>query len=67
MRPELRTYHEGTVTITDTEFDFYRGDDTWHDGPGWYYVLVDYPDEGSCGAFDTYEEAYSHAKESLEG
>lgn len=37
------------------------GDATWHDGPGWYYVIDDYPDEGSCGAFATREQAIEHA------
>jgi len=39
---------------------FVEGDKTWHDGPGWYYVFDDYPDEGSCGAFET----LTHARES---
>lgn len=38
------------------------GDSTWHDGPGWYYTIDDYPDEGSCGAFQTREEAVAHAE-----
>lgn len=37
------------------------GDATWHDGPGWYYTIDDYPDEGSCGAFATRVEAIDHA------
>jgi hypothetical protein len=41
---------------------FRRGDTTWHDGPGWYYTIDDYPDEGSCGAFATLTEAVEHAK-----
>ena len=28
-----------------------------HDGPGWYYWDDEYPEEGSCGAFDTREAA----------
>ena len=35
-----------------------------HDGPGWYYIYDEYPDEGSCGAFSTREEAVKHARES---
>lgn len=31
-----------------------------HDGPGWYYWSEEYPDEGSCGAFETREEAIAH-------
>jgi hypothetical protein len=38
-----------------------QGDDTWHDGPGWYYVIDEYQDEGSCGAFATRVEAEAHA------
>jgi hypothetical protein len=35
---------------TDEDFDIvslHHGDDAWHSGPGWYAVIVDYPDEGS--------------------
>lgn len=39
----------------------YLGDAAWHNGPGWYYVIDEYPDEGSCGAFATREEAIEHA------
>lgn len=46
----------GTVTL-------HVGDETWHDGPGWYYVIDDYPDDGSCGAFVTRESAVAHAEE----
>lgn len=38
------------------------GDATWHDGPGWYYVIDEYPDEGSCGALATADEAVRHAE-----
>ena len=38
-----------------------EGDDTWHDGPGWYYWEEEYPDEGSCGSFTTRTEAILHA------
>ena len=38
------------------------GDAKWHDGAGWYYIGVDYPEEGSCGAFATREEAKQHAE-----
>jgi hypothetical protein len=37
------------------------GDAHWHDGPGWYWVIDEYPDEGSCGAFETELEAREHA------
>lgn len=33
-----------------------------HSGPGWYYYDDEYPDEGSCGAFATREEAVAHAE-----
>ncbi len=33
-----------------------------HDGPGWYFVIDDYPDEGSCGAFKTREDAAEFAR-----
>jgi hypothetical protein len=39
----------------------YLGDESWHDGPGWYYVIAEYPDEGSCGAFATRKECEEHA------
>ncbi len=42
---------------------FYEGDANWHDGPGWYYVFSEYPDEGSVGAFATKDEAIAHAIE----
>lgn len=32
-----------------------------HDGPGWYYWDENYPDDGSCGAFESFEEAARHA------
>jgi hypothetical protein len=38
-----------------------EGDASWHDGVGWYYTLDELPDEGSCGAFKTREEAIAHA------
>ena len=37
-------------------------DPTWHDGPGWYYTIDEYPDEGSCGAFKTRADASDHAR-----
>lgn len=37
------------------------GDAAWHDGPGWYYTIDEYEDEGSCGAFPTREAAIDHA------
>ena len=40
-----------------------EGDETWHDGPGWYYVDDEYRDEGCCGAFESYEAAADHARE----
>jgi len=33
-----------------------------HGGPGWYYYWEEYPDEGSCGPYETWEEAEEHAK-----
>ncbi len=35
--------------------------DSGHDGPGWYYIAQDYPDEGSVGSFETRAEAVAHA------
>lgn len=40
----------------------YQGDAAWHDGPGWYYVIEEYPEEGSCGAFETEEAVREHAR-----
>lgn len=39
---------------------YYWGADA-HDGPGFYYVDDEYPDEGSCGAFKRLEDARRHA------
>lgn len=39
------------------------GDNSWHEGPGWYYVMDDYPGDGSCGAFATRLDAVKHAEE----
>jgi hypothetical protein len=47
--------HAGPVTL-------HEGDSTWHDGPGWYYTIDDYPDEGSCGAFPSRILAEQHAR-----
>ena len=44
---------------------FHDGDKGWHDGPGWYYTINDYPDEGSCGAFKTFSDAMEHAEEAM--
>jgi len=38
-----------------------EGDASWHDGAGWYYTIDELPDEGSCGAFPTREQAVAHA------
>lgn len=46
-----------------TSATIHLGDETWHDGPGWYYLDDEYPDEGSVGAFATREEAEAHAKQ----
>lgn len=51
--------HQETVELPTVTI--YEGDDTWHDGPGWYWVDDDYPDEGSCGAFLTRAAAEAHA------
>jgi hypothetical protein len=32
-----------------------------HDGPGWYYWVEEYPDEGSVGAFDYKDQCAKHA------
>lgn len=47
--------HPGTCTL-------YLGDNTWHDGPGWYFVDDEYPDEGSWGAFETRRQATRAAR-----
>lgn len=39
------------------------GDAAWHDGAGWYWIIDEYRDEGSCGAFATRDEAVAHAVE----
>jgi hypothetical protein len=40
----------------------HRGDETRHDGAGWYYTDEEYSDDGSCGAFETREAAVAHAE-----
>lgn len=52
---------EDLEAITGT-VSLHLGDEKWHDGPGWYYTLDEYPDEGSCGAFPTKNEAIAHAR-----
>lgn len=47
---------KSTVTL-------YYGDAEWHDGAGWYYVIDEYPDEGSCGSFTFRQDAVAHAEE----
>ena len=42
---------------------FAQGDNSSHDGPGWYYWDADYPEDGSCGAFVTLAEAIEHASD----
>jgi len=42
---------------------FATAEPAWHDGPGWYYIEDEYPEEGSTGAFKTWEEAANHAEE----
>jgi len=39
-----------------------KGDENWHDGPGWYYWEEEYPEEGSCGAFPSRAAAVEHAE-----
>lgn len=51
----MTTQEIDTVTL-------HLGDSAWHDGPGWYYTIDEYEDEGSCGAFSTREEAVAHAE-----
>ncbi len=35
----------------------------WHDGPGWYWVDDEYPeDAGAVGAFATPEDAAAHVR-----
>ena len=36
----------------------------WHDGAGYYLILDEYPEEGSCGAFRTRAEAVAWIEES---
>ena len=37
------------------------GDDTSHDGKGWYFWDEEYPEAGSCGAYPTREAAETEA------
>ena len=60
IRDEEKTMNTDDDDNKETATVYY-GNETWHDGPGWYYVLDEYPDEGSCGAFATKGEAIAHA------
>ena len=41
----------------------YLGDETWHDGSGWYWIDDEYPeDTGMVGAFATPEDALAHVR-----
>ena len=54
-RASVADLFESTVTL-------HYGDASWHDGVGWYYVIDEYPDEGSCGAFTFKQDAIAHAE-----
>lgn len=47
----------------DQTFQIHEGDHEWHGGPGWYYTIDDYLDEGSFGPFDTRHECLDAAEE----
>lgn len=34
-----------------------------YDGPGWYWIDAEYPDEGCVGAFATSDEAIANARD----
>lgn len=50
------TNDERAVTIADAQYGNWRGD-------GWYYWDREYPEEGSCGPFDSLVELKGHAVE----
>ena len=54
--------HDHRVQDDCTFARVFKGDATWHDGPGFYYVDDEYRDEGCCGAFATLDEAVAHAQ-----
>lgn len=43
------------------DYDFFEWDGNRDRGPGWYYVIAESPDEGSCGPFNTESLARDHA------
>lgn len=54
-----------TSAIADNDkptVTLHYGDAAWHDGVGWYYVIDEYPEEGSCGAFTFKQDAIAHAE-----
>ncbi len=58
-------WQQPTTDISSTEEQptctiYWYGDDA-HDGPGWYYVDDEYPEEGSVGSFLTWQGAADHA------
>lgn len=63
MTDPAQTRHRDTVPTPPPEAVILVGDESSHSGPGWYYYDAEYPDEGSCGAFETREEAIAHARE----
>ena len=55
---EVECYSDPLLDV----IQIHEGDHTWHGGPGWYYTLIDYPDEGSCGPFAKVSELMEHAE-----
>lgn len=44
------------------EATLHAGDETWHNGPGWYYIDANYPEDGSVGPFATEQSARDYAE-----
>lgn len=63
MSNEIECYGDPLLQLVT----FHEGGREWHDGPGWYYTINDYPDEGSCGAFVKFSDAMEHAEEAMFG
>lgn len=80
--PAMPTHMESTKMPTKTSTDspdcenlsdpllnlitLHEGDETWHDGPGWYFTIDDYPDEGSFGAFASASKCMEAAEDHVE-
>lgn len=55
--------NDSGLAVDQPTCTFHLGDAEWHDGPGWYIVDDEYPEDGSAGAFETRADAEKFAAE----